>query len=53
VHTSRATVRETLKTHQVVTAVLPTADDRQLHIRQGSTAGPAHRAVYEKLGVAV
>lgn len=51
VHTSWATVRETLKTHQVVTVVLPTADGRELHIRRGSTAEPAHRILYEKLGV--
>jgi transposase len=51
VHTSWATVRETLKTHQVVTVVLPTADGRELHIRRGSTAEPAHRALYEKLGM--
>ncbi len=50
VHTCRATVRETLKTHQVVTSVLPTADDRELHICGGSTAEPAPQVLYGKLG---
>ncbi len=51
VHTSWASVRETLKTHQVVTVVLPTDDGMELHLRRGSTPEPAHRELYEKLGV--
>ena len=51
VHTSWATVRETLKTHQVVTVVLPTDDGMELHLRRGSTPEPAHRELYQKLGV--
>ncbi len=51
VHTSWASVRETLKTHQVVTVVLPTDDGMELHLRRGSTPEQAHRELYEKLGV--
>jgi transposase len=51
VHTSWATVRETLKTHQVVTVVLPTDDGMELHLRRGSTPEQAHRELYGKLGV--
>ena len=52
VHTSWATVRETLKTHQVVTVVLPTGDGMELHLRRSSAPEQAHRELYEKLGVA-
>jgi len=51
VHTSWASVRETLKTHQVVTVVLPTDDGMELHLRRSSTPEQAHRELYEKLGV--
>jgi len=51
VHTSWATVRETLKTHQVVTVVLPTEGGLELHLRRSSTPEQPHRELYEKLGV--
>ena len=51
VHTSWATVRETLKTHQVVTIVLPTEANTELRIRKSSTPESAHRDLYEKLAV--
>jgi transposase len=51
VHTSWATVRETLKTHQINTIVLPTDSGLTLRIRQGSTPEPVHRELYRKLGV--
>jgi transposase len=51
VHTSWATVRETLKTHQVNTVVLPTDGGLVLRIRQGSTPEPVHRELYQKLGI--
>ena len=51
VHTSWATVRETLKTHQVNTIVLPTDGGMVLRIRQGTTPDPAHREVYQKLRI--
>jgi transposase len=51
VHTSWATVRETLRTHQVCTVVLPANDGSVLRIRRDSTPEPQHVEVYERLGV--
>ncbi len=51
VHTSWATVRETLKTHQVNTIVLPADGGMVLRIRQGTTPDAAHRELYRKLRV--
>ena len=51
VHTSWATVREALKTHQINTIVLPAEGGLTLRIRQGSTPEPAHRELYQKLGI--
>jgi transposase len=52
VHTSWATVRETLKTHQINTIVLPTDGGMVLRIRQASTPEPVHRQIYQKLAIA-
>jgi transposase len=51
VHTSWATVREQLKTHQVNTIVLPTHGGMELRIRKATTPEPVHRELYQKLGV--
>ncbi|MBA3974272.1 MAG: hypothetical protein C0504_08665 [Candidatus Solibacter sp.] len=51
VHTSWATVRETLKTRQVATVVLPAGGGLELRIRKSSTPEPAHREIYGKLAV--
>mgnify|MGYP001813883803 CR=1 FL=1 len=51
VHTSWATVRETLQTHQVATVVLPTDGDIVLKIRKGSTPEPHHIELYQLLDV--
>jgi len=51
VHTSWATVRETLHTHQVATVVLPTDGGIILKIRKGSTPEPQHTELYQLLGV--
>ena len=51
VHTSWATVRETLKTHQINTIVLPADGGLTLRIRQASTPEPVHRELYQKLGI--
>lgn len=51
VHTSWATVREALKTHQVNTIVLPTDGGLVLRIRKGTTPEPVHRELYQKLGM--
>jgi len=49
IHTSWATVRETLKTHQINTIVLPTDAGMVLRIRQDSTPEAMHRELYQKL----
>ena len=51
IHTSWATLREELSTHQVVTVVLPTESGGVLRIRKGTTPEPVHREVYEILQV--
>ena len=51
IHTSWATVRETLETHQVATVVLPTDGDIILKIRKGSTPEPQHVELYRLLEV--
>ena len=50
-HTSWATVRETLTTHQVVTVVLPTDQNNTLKIRKGSHPEPQHLELYRLLGI--
>lgn len=51
IHTSWATLREQLRTHQVVTAVLPTTDGHLLKIRRATTPEPQHRLLYKVLGI--
>jgi transposase len=51
VHTSWATVCQTLKTHQVSTIVLPTDGGMTLKIRKGGTPEKPHRELYDLLGV--
>jgi transposase len=53
IHTSWATVRELLATHQVTTIVLPTDKDGVLRIRRGATPEQNHRVLYEALGVPI
>ncbi len=48
-HTSWATLREQLSTHQVITVVLPTTTGRLLKIRTASTPEPVHRDIYRTL----
>jgi len=50
-HTSWATVRDTLATHQVATIVLPTDGGKLLRIRKGMTPEPKHLELYRLLGV--
>ncbi len=50
-HTSWATLREQLSTHQVVTVVLPTATGATLRIRTGTRPEAKHRAIYETLQI--
>jgi transposase len=51
VHTSWATLRAQLSTHQVMTIVLPTANGRVLRIRRSSTPEELHRGIYETLRI--
>jgi transposase len=53
VHTSWATLREQLSTHQVVTVVLPATSGKVLRIRKGSTPEPIHREIYRTLQIPV
>ena len=51
IHTSWATLRAELATHQVVTVVLPASNGDVLKIRKGSTPDPRHKAIYATLGI--
>ncbi len=51
IHTSWATVRDLLATHQIATVVLPTGQDGVLRIRRSASPEPDHRVLYEALGV--
>ena len=50
-HTSWATLREELTTHQVVTVVLPASNGDVLKIRRGSTPDPRHKEIYATLRI--
>ena len=51
IHTSWASLREQLATHQVVTVVLPTSDGQQVRIRKATTPEPEHERIYRILRV--
>jgi transposase len=51
IHTSWASVRDLLATHEIATVVLPTDQDGVLRIRRSGTPEPDHRVLYEALGV--
>jgi transposase len=51
IYTSWATLREQLRTHQVITVVLPTTDGRTLTIRRATTPETEHREIYDVLKV--
>ena len=51
VHTSWATLREQLSTHQCVTVVLPTTTGAILRIRRATTPEPIHREIYRTLQI--
>jgi transposase len=51
IHTSWATLRDELSTHQVVTVVLPTESGGVLRIRKGTTPEATHRLIYETLRI--
>jgi transposase len=51
VHTSWATLREQLSTHQVVTVVLPAANGQTLRLRTSSTPEAIHFEIYRTLQI--
>jgi hypothetical protein len=51
IHTSWSTLRDKLETHQVLTVVLPASNGAVLKIRKGSTPEPAHKEIYQTLGI--
>jgi len=51
VHTSWATLREQLSTHQVVTVVLPAANGQTLRLRTSSTPEAIHHEIYRTLQI--
>ena len=51
IHTSWASVRDLLATHEIATIVLPTDQNGTLRIRRSGTPEPDHRVLYEALGV--
>jgi len=51
IHTSWASVRDLLATHEIATIVLPTERNGILRIRRSTTPEPDHRVLYEALGV--
>jgi len=51
VHTSWAAVRDTLRTHQACTVVLPTPEGLALNIRRPTAPNPAQREIYRLLDV--
>jgi transposase len=51
IHTSWATLRDELTTHQVVTVALPTESGGVLRIRKGTRPESGHRLIYETLQI--
>ncbi len=51
VHTSWATVRETVATHNMATMVLPTDGSKVLCIRKGTTPEPEQLELYRLLNI--
>jgi transposase len=51
VHTSWASLRDRLSTHQICTIVLPTTSGATLRIRRASTPEPEHLEIYRLLGL--
>ena len=51
IHSSWATIRETLAGQQRVTASFRTADGRALHIRRATEAEPEQAEIYDALGI--
>ncbi len=51
IHTSWASLREQLASHQVVTVVLPTSDGQQIRIRKATVPEAEHKQIYQVLRI--
>ena len=51
IHTSWASLREQLASHQVVTVVLPTSQGQETRIRKATTPEAEHKRIYQVLGI--
>lgn len=51
IHTSWWTMRQTLRTHQVCTIILPATNGKVLTIRKASKPEPEHMELYKLLGI--
>jgi hypothetical protein len=51
IHTSWASLRDALKTHQVCSVVLPTKDESRLRIRKAATPEPDVQQIYCNLAI--
>lgn len=51
IHTSWASLREQLATHQIITVVLPTSDGQQICLRKATTAEAEHKRIYQVLRI--
>jgi len=51
IHTSWGSIKDTLKTHQVATVILPTTSGEILKIRRGVNAEPQHLEIYKNLDI--
>lgn len=51
IHTSWASLREQLATHQIVTIVLPLSDGQQICLRKATTPEAQHKRIYQVLRI--
>jgi len=51
IHTSWASLREQLASHQVVTVVLPTSDGHEIRIRKATAPEAEHKRIYQLLRI--
>jgi transposase len=51
IHTSWASLRAQLASHQIVTVVIPTSDGQEIRIRKAATPEPEQKRIYQVLGI--
>jgi transposase len=51
IHTSWASVREQLASHQIVTVVLPTSDGSEIRVRKATVPEAEHKRIYQVLRI--